>query len=494
MKTLIDTLKARGLISVVICLSAIFILPSGSKSENIIISGTTVRVASGTTVVSSATLTIQNGGVLNNAGTITLTGNLNNLNASMSNLGTGTINMAGVAAQLINGQNTIQNLTINNAAGVNLNANAQVTGVLTFTSGRLNLGSNNLSLGTAATVAGTPSASSMIVATGSGQVRKSFSAAGSFTFPVGDNSGTAEYSPVTTQFTAGTFGSGNYVGVNLTNTAYPGAIGSYLNRYWNVTQSNISGFSCNASFVYPQADVSGTESLIYTTRITPTSVNYFTATNTTTNTLTASGISEFGTFTGIQQLANKTFNLTVLLEGLYNGGSTMRKAQGLSGDQFAGTTADQISIELHSNANYQNKIITVNNVNLSTSGAAVATLPGLYSGSYYVTVRHRNSLETVSASPVSFAGGTINYSFNSPAQAYGGNLQLMSGGAYAIYGGDVNQDGQVDTADMTPVDNDAANYEGGYIVTDVNGDGAVDTADMTIVDNNGANYVTVVTP
>jgi hypothetical protein len=47
---------------------------------------------------------------------------------------------------------------------------------------------------------------------------------------------------------------------------------------------------------------------------------------------------------------------------------------------------------------------------------------------------------------------------------------------------------------MTPVDNDAANYEGGYIVTDVNGDGAVDTADMTIVDNNGANYVTVVTP
>jgi hypothetical protein len=47
---------------------------------------------------------------------------------------------------------------------------------------------------------------------------------------------------------------------------------------------------------------------------------------------------------------------------------------------------------------------------------------------------------------------------------------------------------------MTPLDNDAANYEAGYLATDVNGDGAVDTADMTIVDNNGADYVTVAAP
>ncbi|MBL7903444.1 MAG: hypothetical protein JNL22_00340, partial [Bacteroidales bacterium] len=220
-------------------------------ADNVVTAGTTLRVSPGTTLVSASPMVIQNGATINNQGTLVLTGNLTSLSASAIGLGTGTVSFSGTAAQSISGQVIFNNLTLNNAAGVNLNANAQVTGVLTFTSGRLNLGSNNLSLGTAATVAGTPSASSMIVATGSGQVRKSFSAAGSFTFPVGDNSGTAEYSPVTTQFTVGTFGSGNYVGVNLTNTAYPGAIGSYLNRYWNVTQSNISGFSCNASFVYP---------------------------------------------------------------------------------------------------------------------------------------------------------------------------------------------------------------------------------------------------
>ena len=494
MKTFIKLLRARGLGSIVICLSVIFMFPLGAKAENIITSGTTLRVTSGTTLVSSATLTIQSGGILNSAGTITLTGNLNNLNASVSNLGSGTINMAGTAAQQINGQNTIQNLTINNAAGVNLNANNTVNGALTLSSGRLTLGANNLFLGTAATVGGAPSVTAMVVATGAGELRKSFSAAGSFSFPVGDNTGTADYAPVTVSFTGGSFGAGNYVGVNLANSVYPGASGSYINRYWNVNQSGITGFTCNATFKYMQADVVGTESSIYSVRITPASVVYFGATNTATDVLTTTGITGFGTFTGIQQLANKTLNLTALLEGLYNGAGTMRKAQNAGGDQFAGATADQINVELHSTSSYATKIFTVSNVNLSTTGLTGIAIPGIFSSSYYVTIRHRNSIETVTASPVSFAGGTISYSFNSPAQAYGGNLQLMAGGYYAIYGGDVNQDGAVDTADMTPVDNDAANYVSGYLPTDVNGDGVIDTADMTIVDNNGANYITVATP
>jgi hypothetical protein len=70
----------------------------------------------------------------------------------------------------------------------------------------------------------------------------------------------------------------------------------------------------------------------------------------------------------------------------------------------------------------------------------------------------------------------------------------MADGHYVIYSGDVNQDGFIDTADMTPVDNDATNYEAGYRTTDVNGDGVIDTADMTIVDNNAAQYIGAATP
>ena len=87
------------------------------------------------------------------------------------------------------------------------------------------------------------------------------------------------------------------------------------------------------------------------------------------------------------------------------------------------------------------------------------------------------------------------YDFTSgAAQAQGDNHKDVGGGYYAIRGGDVNQDGPVDTGNMTPVDNDAAAYSAGYLPTDVNGDGIVDTADITIIDNNGAGYVSVIAP
>jgi hypothetical protein len=34
----------------------------------------------------------------------------------------------------------------------------------------------------------------------------------------------------------------------------------------------------------------------------------------------------------------------------------------------------------------------------------------------------------------------------------------------------------------------------GYIFSDLNGDGFVDSADMTIIDNNAANFISVITP
>lgn len=38
-----------------------------------------------------------------------------------------------------------------------------------------------------------------------------------------------------------------------------------------------------------------------------------------------------------------------------------------------------------------------------------------------------------------------------------------------MYSGDVNQDGTVDASDVSIIDNDAANFAGGYIVTDLTG-------------------------
>ena len=109
----------------------------------------------------------------------------------------------------------------------------------------------------------------------------------------------------------------------------------------------------------------------------------------------------------------------------------------------------------------------------------------------YVAVRHRNSIETWSASPIPIPTLTTPYDFTiSSSRAYGDNLKLM-GTVYVIYGGDPNQDGIVDGTDMALIDNASTAVLVGYNPEDVNGDGIVDGSDMAMVDNNSTAIVSV---
>ena len=159
---------------------------------------------------------------------------------------------------------SISNLTINNSKGISLGGNLTVSNMLTLTNGILALGTGNLTLGSSATISGTPSATKMIVPTSTGELRKTFTGTGSFIYPVGDNTGTAEYSPITLNFSSGTFSSA-YAGVTLNNLKYSNnsSTTDYLNRYWTVTQSGISDFSCDVTLQYLIADIVGTESNVY---------------------------------------------------------------------------------------------------------------------------------------------------------------------------------------------------------------------------------------
>lgn len=191
-----------------------------------------------------------------------------------------------------------------------------------------------------------------------------------------------------------------------------------------------------------------------------------------------------GSFTASVPI-NKTLNLTVFLEGLYNG-STMNKAQNATGNQYAGTIADQLTIELH-NANPPYSIAgSPFNTNLNTNGLASLTIPASFGSNYYLVVKHRNSVETWSGLPVSFSGTIVSYDFSlASSQAYGNNLKLING-KYLIFACDVNQDGIVDSDDMVAVSNDASGFATGYLSTDANGDGVIDSGDMISLDNNAA--------
>jgi len=191
----------------------------------------------------------------------------------------------------------------------------------------------------------------------------------------------------------------------------------------------------------------------------------------------------------------RVLTMNLLLEGLYDSNCIMNPSRDASGAPvWNSNVADQITVELHDITNFSNIVFAKEEVLLSTNGVVTFAVPAAYSSSYFIAIRHRSGIITISATPVPFTTPQVDYSFDIVGKAFGNNMALMPDGWYALYGGDVNQDGIVDTADMTPVDNGSAAYLSGYRNPDANGDGIIDTADMTLVDNNSANYVSAVYP
>jgi len=175
----------------------------------------------------------------------------------------------------------------------------------------------------------------------------------------------------------------------------------------------------------------------------------------------------------------KTLNLIALIEGFYNGATMVSDTVTL---QFRNTVSPYTLAE-------QKKIV------LTSSGAGTGSLTTVLNGtSYYLVVKHRNSIETWSGTGKSFASNLLNYDFTTASsQAFGNNMKLKSG-KWCIYSGDVDQDGSVDLTDMIIVDNDNANFVTGYVPSDVNGDLFTDLSDLIIVDNNNAAFVGKVVP
>lgn len=127
----------------------------------------------------------------------------------------------------------------------------------------------------------------------------------------------------------------------------------------------------------------------------------------------------------------------------------------------------------------------------------------------YIQLKHRNSLETWSRKPASgtfallfaiqFAPFTsfLEYDFtNTSSKAFGNNMIQVDTGPneFAIYSGDVNQDGSVNLSDVISISNDAGSFTSGYRVTDINGDSISDLADILMAHNNSADFVSAVRP
>jgi hypothetical protein len=187
------------------------------------------------------------------------------------------------------------------------------------------------------------------------------------------------------------------------------------------------------------------------------------------------------------------FKSKLFLEGLFiSSAGTMSPAQNEYGNQWGPDIADHITLQLR-DQDPPYGIVFEAESELKTDGMVTMLIPQ-HLEQNYITVRQRNSIETWSAAPVSITALTTPYDFTSAASmAFGDNMKPV-GSAYVIWGGDVNQDGIVDSGDMNPIENASVSLTMGYVAEDVNGDGIVDSGDMNIVENNSIALVSVITP
>lgn len=169
-----------------------------------------------------------------------------------------TIVMTGLEPQRIGGTGNphFHNLTVNNSdTGVSLSSTVTVNGLLTLTAGRINIGNFDLTLGATA-VAGTFGLKNMIVAEGTGFVRRPFTTTDSYFFPIGELTSTPAYSPITVDVTSGTF-SNAFVEVSVTDMKHPGnqSLTNYLSRYWSVRQTGITGSLATVTANFVAAEI-----------------------------------------------------------------------------------------------------------------------------------------------------------------------------------------------------------------------------------------------
>jgi hypothetical protein len=188
-----------------------------------------------------------------------------------------------------------------------------------------------------------------------------------------------------------------------------------------------------------------------------------------------------------------TLNLTCFVQAYYIGANTMQTVLLNQGEPYSLNACDTIDVKWHQ-AIWPHELFYAKRAVLNQDGTLTCDFP-FANGAYYLAVKHRNSIESWSANPVLI--NTINnYDFSVAAnQVYGDNQREVEAGIFAIYTGDINQDGYIDGFDYPEFDTDSQNNVSGvYVATDLNGDGYVDGFDYPIFDANSQNNVSVVTP
>ncbi len=180
--------------------------------------------------------------------------------------------------------------------------------------------------------------------------------------------------------------------------------------------------------------------------------------------------------------ANLELTVKVFVQGFYTGSGSMRA---VVDPAVYPAVCDTFDAKLALAYSPYSFVYSVRST-IGTNGQGIFTFPGAVMGNnYYLVMKHRNTLETWSASPVLFNSSSMNYDFtNAASKSYGSNQVPLGDGNYAIWSGDVNQDGVINTVDLTSLEGSLLGYLVGYYSQDLDGDHLVETADYCLIENN----------
>lgn len=248
---------------------------NGAGTQNIAGNGTNLTNFANLTIASTGTVALLpnstlrvNGnlnlstGILNDGGnTISVVGNITNTTTHTSSSIDGGLALIGTQNQNLNGVGgTYGNIILNNTSGASLQNNATITGRLTFTNGSIYIDDYNLVFGQSASIGGTPDKTRMLILNGvlSDQgVRKEFTGASSFTFPIGVS---GKYTPAS--YTISSIGDPGTITVRPINRRHPAVVTPSENElayYWKVDST---GFDSNLilthSYTYDPNDAKPT--------------------------------------------------------------------------------------------------------------------------------------------------------------------------------------------------------------------------------------------
>lgn len=215
------------------------------------------------------TLDLQQGALALGGNLLTLSGDVTRTGAASGTITGGatsnlTIGGSGSLGTLFftAGTQTLNNLTLNRTtSGVaTLGTPLTINGTLTLTSGKLQLGNNDLTIANSSSsaITGGPfSASNMVETNGTGSLVKAGAAVNDFriTYPVGNGS---VYAPVQiASISASGVNPNSTISVRAADVSAPSAGGSTpLNRYWITSTSGFSGsVLADISFRYDNGDV-----------------------------------------------------------------------------------------------------------------------------------------------------------------------------------------------------------------------------------------------